>query len=76
MKLSAVLLRDEIIRLGLDAVKVGDIHDEGQFDVLTEHAELFGQTAVSCIEQAGKILGLNVPVTGFYKIGVTWAETH
>lgn len=60
----------------LDYRFVGNIHDEMQTEVRKEHAEKFGKLAVYAIEKAGQDLGLRCPVTGEYKIGSSWAETH
>jgi DNA polymerase-1 len=60
----------------LDYLKVGDIHDEWQFDCLPEHAEELGKRACAAITWAAKELGLSVPFEGDYKVGATWAETH
>jgi DNA polymerase-1 len=35
-----------------------------------------GDLAVKCIEEAGRILKFNVGVTGDYKVGFNWNETH
>jgi len=32
--------------------------------------------AVECIERTGKHFQLRVPLTGEYKIGNNWSETH
>lgn len=76
MKLCSVLLDEKITELGLDVLKVGDIHDEGQLDCAPEHAELAGRLAVQCLIAAGEMLGLTVPLDGEFKIGNNWAETH
>lgn len=52
------------------------IHDEAEFLSSPEHAALVGQTFVRAIEETGIALGLRCPVTGEYKTGRTWAETH
>ena len=76
MKQTSVILRDKIRANRWDALKVGDIHDEGQLDVLEAHAEMVGQAAVQSLEEAGVALKCNVPITGEYKIGKNWSETH
>lgn len=76
MKLAAILLDDEIVRLTLDAFKVGDIHDEAQWDCHPDVAERVGQLAIECLRQAGVMLKLSVPLDGEYKIGQNWSETH
>lgn len=76
MKQAAIFLDQEIKALGLDAIKVGDIHDEGQFDVRKDQVDLFGKIAVEAMTVAGITLNLSVPVTGSYKVGLNWHETH
>ena len=76
MKQTSIILDNKIKEKGLDALRVGDIHDEGQMDCLKDHAEAVGKLAVKSLEEAGVYLGFNVPITGDYKIGNTWAETH
>lgn len=52
------------------------IHDEIQIEADEELAEEVGQVAVEAIEAAGTHFNLRVPITGEYRIGKTWAETH
>jgi len=52
------------------------IHDEIQIEADAELAEEVGRVAVSAIEAAGEQFKLRVPITGEYRIGKTWAETH
>lgn len=59
--------------------KVCDYHDEFQFECDKKIADLsryVGEIGVESIEQASQRLGLNVPVTGEFKIGRHWGETH
>lgn len=73
----ALCLLDEYARLwNIDYRFVGNIHDEIQTEVREDHAEQFGRLAVSCIEAAGQHYKLNCPLTGEYKIGDNWSETH
>ena len=76
MKLAAVLLDMEIDRLNLDAFKVGDIHDEAQWDCAPDVAERVGQLALECLRKAGEMLNLSVPLDGEFKSGSNWSETH
>lgn len=55
---------------------VGNFHDEMQIECVPEIADYVGQTLVNSIKRAGEILKLNVPLTGEYKIGQSWAKTH
>jgi DNA polymerase I-like protein with 3'-5' exonuclease and polymerase domains len=56
--------------------QVAFVHDELQFDCDTDIAEEFGKKAVECITKAGAFFKINVPLTGEYKVGNNWAETH
>jgi len=76
MGLAAILLEQSICREGLDSLKVGDIHDEWQYDVDPRDAERHAQLSVEAIRRAGELLQLNVPLDGEAKQGRTWAETH
>lgn len=76
MALASVLLEDYIRTHGLDSRKVGDIHDEFQYDVSIEDSEAHARAAVQCIRRAGEMLKLNIPLDGTSKIGRTWAQTH
>lgn len=76
MALGAILLEQRIRALGLDSIKVGDIHDEWQYDVDPEDAEVHAQESVQAIRDAGVKLKMLVPLDGEAKIGKTWAETH
>ena len=76
MKKALVLLEDEIEKHNLDAVPVANVHDEFQYQVKENQAEQLGQLAVQSIQQAGIKLGLRCPLTGEYKSGNNWKETH
>ena len=56
--------------------QVAHIHDEAQLECPTEFAEIVGKTAVECIEWAGQKLESLCPLTGEYKVGLSWGETH
>lgn len=53
-----------------------NVHDEQQYECPVEIAEEVGGILVACMEQAGRILGVKTPITGEYKIGHNWKETH
>ena len=76
MKVASIILDRWCTEKGIDQLKVGDIHDEGQHDVLHTDAEEFGKLAVASIVASGEELGFSVPLDGDYKIGYSWAETH
>jgi DNA polymerase I len=76
MALGSILLERHIKRCGLDSLKVGDIHDEWQYDVHPRCAAEHGRLAIQSIREAGEELNLNVPLDGTSKEGRTWAQTH
>lgn len=76
MKTASVFIHDRAKEQGLDHLKVGDIHDEGQHDVDPRCAEAFGKLCVQAVRDAGEEYNLRVPFDGDYKIGPTWAQTH
>ena len=76
MKKALCLLQEYAILWGLDYYFVGNIHDEVQAEVREDQADKYGRLAVSCLEAAGIELGLNCKLTGEYKVGSSWADTH
>jgi DNA polymerase-1 len=59
-----------------DVSQVLWVHDECQFEVSPELADEFGKLAVECISKAGSYFKVRVPLTGEYKVGSNWKETH
>lgn len=76
MGMGSVNLEVAIHRRGLDSLKVGDIHDEWQYDCDPASALEHATESVSAIRLSGEQLGLNVPLDGTAKEGLTWARTH
>lgn len=76
MQQATLILEEYVRRDGLDSLKVGDIHDEFQYDVAPADATRHSERAVQSIREAGLELNLSVPLTGESKVGKTWAETH
>ena len=60
--------RDYIIRAWL--------HDELQISVRPELEQDFGNETVSAIARAGVRLNLKCPITGEWKSGANWRDTH
>lgn len=73
---ACIFLEGHIRRKGLDSIKVGDIHDEWQYDVAKKDAEEHARLAVQAIKEAGEELNMNIPMDGKSIIGNNWAETH
>ena len=76
MKQALVLLDQYATLHNIDYKIIGNIHDEIQTEVATKDAERFGRLATACIEAAGIHYNLNCPLSGEYKVGANWAETH
>jgi DNA polymerase-1 len=59
-----------------EAQQVVWVHDEIQVECLEKDAERIGKIAVDCIKKTGEHFELRVPLTGEFKIGNNWSETH
>lgn len=70
------LLEKEGFKRGQDFHQVAFVHDEVQLSVKTEYAEQIGELCVQAIGNTGKNYGLRVPLTGEFRIGHNWSETH
>ena len=76
MKKALVILEDSIKLNNLDAKFVANIHDEWQIQVLESQSDFVGRLGVEAIEKAGQHYNMRCPLTGEYKIGESWYETH
>ncbi len=76
MKQALVILNDKLSKLGIDYKFVANVHDEWQIEVEDGYENVVGKLGVQAIEQAGKKLKMNCPLTGEYRAGLTWKETH
>lgn len=76
MKYAMCLADREIKGLGLDAYGLIRYHDEEQWEARYYIADDIGRIGIESIVNAGKMLKLNVPLTGEYKVGSNWSETH
>ena len=74
MKQALTLLKTKLD--GLDAKFVCNVHDEWQIEAREDIAEQVGRLGVEAIEETTEVLALRCPLTGEYKIGNNWAETH
>jgi len=59
-----------------DVHQVVWVHDEIQIECPTEEADIVGKLAVEAIKKTGEHFNLRIPLTGEYKIGDNWSETH
>ena len=76
MKQALIFLDQYIENEGLDAKFVANIHDEWQLEVKDTDTDAVGQLGVLALEKAGEHYNMNCPLTGEYKIGDNWSETH
>lgn len=76
MKWAMVLLDLWVREMKLDAFKVIDMHDEAQWDSSPKDADLVGKLGCMAITTVGRMLKLNVPLAGTYKVGLNWSHTH
>lgn len=76
MKKAGIIHRNIIRERGLDAMMIGNIHDELQLDVSIKDSEEVGKSGVDAIHMAAESLNCKVPFTGTYGIGLNWSETH
>lgn len=73
----AMIFVDQLVRKEkLDAIKVGDIHDEWQTDVLDNHTSKFIDCCKDAFPRSGSSFDYRVPIECDAKVGLTWAETH
>ena len=64
------------LALHLDYKQLGVIHDEIQIECSPEDADEIGSLVVKAMEQTTDYYKLNCPITGEYKIGRSWNDTH
>lgn len=76
MKLAAIYIMQEVERQELDVLKVGDIHDEHQYDCHERDIPVFIDVCHSSFRRAGEFFKYRVPMECDPKVGETWAETH
>ena len=76
MKKAMCILQDLINLNTLDAKFVANIHDEWQIQVKEYQADFVGRLGVEAIEKASEYFNMRCPLTGEYKIGENWYETH
>jgi DNA polymerase I-like protein with 3'-5' exonuclease and polymerase domains len=60
----------------LEYKQLGVIHDEIQIECAPEDADEIGSLVVKAMEQTTEYYKLNCPITGEYKIGSSWNDTH
>ena len=76
MKKAMCILNKYIIQNSIDAKFVANIHDEWQIQVKETQSETLGKLGVQSIQEAGEHFNMRCPLSGEYKIGENWSETH
>lgn len=76
MKLASIYVQRKIRRESLDAIKVGDIHDEWQYDLDRRHVDRFVELCSGAFREAGEHFNYRVPIECDAKVGMSWAQTH
>jgi len=67
----------QLIQLNIfDAKFVANIHDEWQLQVKESQADCVGRLGVESIEKVTEQFNMRCNLTGEYKIGGNWSETH
>jgi len=73
----ALVLLDRKLKVSKIPYKfVANVHDEWQLEIPEVYAEQVGKFGVKAIEEAGQMLEMRCPLTGEYKVGNNWKETH
>jgi DNA polymerase I len=76
MKKAVVILFKDLTKRKIPFKLVANVHDEWQIEVPTQFAVEVGKSGVRAIEAAGKEFKMTCPLTGEYKVGNNWKETH
>ena len=76
MKQALVLFDRKLKTIKIPYKFVANVHDEWQLEVPWTFAEQVGRIGVEAIEEAGKVLEMRCPLTGEFKFGNNWKETH
>lgn len=76
MKKALIIFYMKLRKAKLDAQFLLNVHDEWQLECAAEIAEVVGQMGVDSIREAGEHFNMRCPLTGEYKVGNSWEETH
>jgi DNA polymerase I-like protein with 3'-5' exonuclease and polymerase domains len=76
MKKAVVILFKDLTKRRIPFKLVANVHDEWQIEVPEQYAVEVGQSGVRAIEAAGVEFKMNCPLTGEYKVGNNWKDTH
>lgn len=76
MKQAGIYVDEKVRKQKLDVLKVCDIHDETENDVLIEHVEPFTLINHQAFRDAGLSFNYTVPIECSVNVALTWAESH
>lgn len=76
MKQALLLFNDYLKKENVDFNYCVNVHDEWQIECSEEDSDFVGNVGVQMIHSAGLELALRCPLTGEYRVGRNWAETH
>lgn len=71
-----ILCNDNLAKAQIPFKQVAFVHDELEFEVLPEHADLAGKIIVASAEQCGIMLQMRCKVGAEFKVGRSWAAVH
>lgn len=76
VKLATILMNQRMDAAGLDWKQVLHMHDEFLIELWPDDVEAAKEIIQQCWIDAGKMLGLKVPITGSCKVGKSWGVCH
>jgi len=76
MKQALVIFNKRLRQSQIDYKFVANVHDEWQVEVEENRADEVGKLGVQSITDAGIILNMRCPLSGEYRVGNNWKETH
>lgn len=76
MKQALVIFNKRLRQSKMDYKFVANVHDEWQLEVEEHRADEVGKLGVQSITDAGIILNMRCPLSGEYRVGNNWKDTH
>ena len=76
MKQALVIFNKRLRQSQIDYKFVANVHDEWQVEVEENRADEVGKLGVQSITDAGIILNMRCPLSGEYRVGNNWKDTH
>ncbi len=76
MKQALVIFNKRLRQSQIDYKFVANVHDEWQVEVEENRADEVGKLGVQSITEAGVVLKMRCPLSGEYRVGNNWKETH